>query len=169
MSEHAVKETTLSTRWPTIAANPAGRLVGRLCGMTFGWSRVFTLGTFWAVATIPISFAVFAWQLMPFVCRRYRLTNRRIVIEKGISAVENRAIGLDEFDAIDVDILPGQEWLHAGELIFRRQGTEAFRLSGVSRPEPFRESCLKAQTALVSVRDVLQRQAARHAASTHSS
>ena len=73
-----------------------------------------------------------------------------------------------EFDAIDVEILPGQEWLHAGELVFRRQGAEVFRLSGVSRPEPFRQACLEAQTAMVSVRDVLQNQASRHAASAHS-
>jgi hypothetical protein len=33
-----------------------------------------------------------------------------------------------------VELLPGQEWLRAGELIFRRHGNEVFRLSGVSRP-----------------------------------
>jgi hypothetical protein len=163
MSDHTISETTLTTRWPTIAATPAGRLVGRLCGMSFGWSRVFTLGTFWAVATIPISFTVFAWQLMPFVCRRYRLTNRRVIIQKGLSAVEGPSIGLDEFDAIDAEILPGQEWLRAGELIFRRQGREVFRLPGVSRPEPFRHACLEARTAMISVRDVLQAQAAARA------
>ena len=135
------------------AGRPAGGHRDRL-------GRVFTLGTLLAVATIPISLAVFAWQLMPFVARRYRLTNRRVVIQKGLSAVDEAAVGLDEFDAIDIEILPGQKWFHAGDLAFRRQGEEVFRLPGVSRPEPLRQSCLKARTAMLSVRDVLQKQAA---------
>ena len=166
MSERQIRETTLSTRWPTIAATAAGRLVGRLAGVEIGWGRVFTVGTLLAVATVPLSLAVFAWQLMPFVARRYRLTNRRVVIQKGLSAVDGEAVGLDEFDAIDVEILPGQAWFHAGDLVFRRRDEEVFRLRGVSRPEPLRQSCLKARTAMVSVRDVLEKQAAARSAAT---
>jgi hypothetical protein len=88
------------------------------------------------------------------------LTNRRVLIQKGLSAVDEAAVGLDEFDAIDVAILPGQEWFHAGDLVFRRGGEEVFRLPGVSRPEPLREACLKARTAMISVRNVLEKQAA---------
>jgi hypothetical protein len=160
MPERTIRETALTTRWPTIAAMPAGRLVGRLAGMEIGWGRVFTLGTLLAVVTVPIGLAVYAWQLMPFVARRYRLTNRRMVIQKGLSAVDETAVGLDEFDAIDVEILPGQGSFHAGDLVFRRRGEEVFRLPGVSRPEPLREACLTARTAMISVRDVLQKQAA---------
>jgi hypothetical protein len=160
MPERTIRETTLATRWPTIAATPAGRLVGRLAGIEIGWGRVFTLGTLLAIATVPISLVVFAWQLMPFVARRYRLTNRRVLIQKGLSAVDEAAVGLDEFDAIDVAILPGQQWFHAGDLVFRRGGEEVFRLPGVSRPEPLREAFLKARTAMISVRDVLEKQAA---------
>ena len=97
-----------------------------------------------------LSLTIFLWQLLPLVCRRYTVTNRRIVVQKGYKAVEGRAIGLDQFDSIDVLLLPGQDWLHAGELVFRDRRREVFRLSGVSRPEVFREVCRKAQTALVS-------------------
>ena len=146
------------TVWPTIGATAAGRWVGRLCGVKLG-RGFFTLGKLLALATIPLSLAVFIWQLLPAVCRRYRLTDRRLTIQNGYKAIERRAIGLDEFDAIDLTILPGQDWLHAGELVFRRGGSEVFRLSGVSRPEVFRQVCLKAQTALVSFRGVLAEQA----------
>ena len=146
--------------WPTIGATSLGRLVGQLSSIRPGLGAFFTVGNLMALATIPISLAVFAWQLMPVVCRRYRVTNRRIVIHKGLSAVEGESIGLDEFDTVDVDILPGQAWLHAGDLVFRRDGREVFRLSGVARPEAFRQICLKARTALVSVEEVLQQQAA---------
>jgi hypothetical protein len=147
------------TVWPTIGSLRAGRLVGRLAAVRVGFGEFFTLGKLLAVATIPLSLAVFAWQLMPYVCRRYTLTNRRIIIRKGLMPADEQWIGLDEFDTIDIEILPGQAWLHAGEILFKRCGSEVLRLSGVSRPEVFRQMCLTAQKALVSVRDVVRQQA----------
>ena len=151
-------EVNSMTVWPTIGATTPGRMVGRLAAIRIGLGSFFTLGTALAAATIPISLAVYAWQLLPFLCRRYTVTNRRIVIRRGYSAADDRSIDLDAFDAIDLEILPGQQWLHAGELVFRHEGTEVFRLSGVSRPEVFRQVCLKARDALVSVREVRQLQ-----------
>jgi hypothetical protein len=145
--------------WPTIGATRAGRLVGRLAAMRWGFGEPFTVGKLLTVATIPLSLAAFGWQLMPCVCRRYTLTNRRIIIRKGLTGADGPWISLDDFDTVDVEILPGQQWLHAGDLVFRRGGSEILRWAGVSRPETVRQICLVAQTALVSVRDVVQRQA----------
>jgi hypothetical protein len=153
------RETLLTTTWPTIGATAAGRLVGWLSAARLGWG-FFTLGKLLAVVTIPISLAVFCWQLMPLVCRRYALTDRRLIIQKGLSAAEGPSIALDQFDAIDVLLLPGQAWLHAGELIFRRAGAEVFRLSGVLRPEVFRQVCGKVRTAQLSTEQVIRQQAA---------
>jgi hypothetical protein len=147
-------ELPAATCWPTIAAHPLGRLVGRLAAIPLGM-RPLTLGNLLALATIPLSLAVFAWQLMPYLCRRYTLTSRRVVIRKGFSAVPGPAIGLDEFDTIDVEVLPGQAWFHAGELVFRRGPDEVFRLSGVSRPEIFRCVCLKVRDAMLAVRNAI--------------
>lgn len=155
-----LSEVTCKVIWPTIGATWVGRLAGRLGGVRIGWGEFFTLGKPLAVASIPLAVAAFAWQLMPFVCRRYTLTNRRIMIRKGLSAVGGPWIKLDEFDSIQIEVLPGQQWLNAGELVFRHGDREILRLSGVSRPEIFRQVCLTAQTALVSVRTVLERQAA---------
>jgi hypothetical protein len=58
-----------------------------------------------------------------------------------------------------VKILPGQDWLHAGDLVFRRGGLEVLCLAGVPRPEILRRMFETARTALVSVREVAQRQA----------
>jgi len=146
-------ERPVTTIWPTIAATAVGRWVGRLCGLRLGYG-FFTLGKLMALVTIPVSLTVFCWQLMPWVCRRYALTNRRIIIQKGLSAVEGRALDLAAFDWIEVVVLPGQAWLHAGDLVFRRDSQEVFRLAGVSRPEVFRQVCLKVQNALRSFRDL---------------
>jgi hypothetical protein len=153
-------EVTSMITWPGIGATAPGRLVGRLADIKLGFGRFFTAGKLLALATIPLSVTVYAWKVLPFVHRRYRITNRRIVVDKGLSGAAERWIGLDEFDSVDILALPGQDWLRAGEVIFRRSGVEVFRLSGVPRPIPFREVCLKARTALLAVREVLQQQQA---------
>lgn len=163
MDDPIALETTVMTIWPTIGATAPGRWVGQLAGMRLGWG-FFTLGKLMALATIPVSLTVFCWQLMPGVCRRYVLTNRRLLVKRGLKPVEERAVELDGFDVIDVEILPGQDWLHAGELVFRRDGGEVFRLSGVSRPDVFRQVCLKARRALLSFREATAQEAAQQPA-----
>jgi hypothetical protein len=153
-----IAEVPITTTWPTIGAFEAGRWVGRLADVRLGIGKFFTLGKLWAAATIPVSLAVFAWQLMPYVCRRYTLTNRRVLIRRGWSGVDEKWIALDEFDAIGIEILPGQEWLRAGELIFLRDGKEVLRFSGVSRPDVFRQVCQRACGSLLSVRRVREKQ-----------
>ena len=152
-----LSEVTVKTVWPTIGANPFGKLVGSLCGSKIGVG-FFTLGKIWAVVTIPLSLCVYFWMLMPFVCRRYTLTNRRIIIRRGLKPIDEKWIELDEFDSIEVVVLPGQEWLFAGDLVFKHGENEKMRLAGVSRPEVFRQICLAAQNALLSVRKVVQEQ-----------
>lgn len=152
-------EVTSMIVWPSIGRLALGRLVGRLSGSPLGFGP-FRLGRFLAALSIPAALVAFAWQFLPFFARRYRLTNRRVVIQKGLSPKDGDSIALDEFDAIRVEILPGQAWLHCGELIFEQGGREVLRLSGVSRPAVFRETCLKARRALISVREVLEAQEA---------
>ena len=151
-------EVTCKVVWPTVGATRAGRFVGRLAGAKLGWGEFFTLGKLLALVSIPVSLAVFVWQLLPYFCRRYALTNRRIIVRKGLMPVDEQWIGLDEFDTVDIEVLPGQRWLHAGELVFKRGDREMLRLSGVSRPEVFRHVCQTAHNALVSVRDAVRKE-----------
>ena len=165
-------EVTNMIVWPTVTAlqtPPFGRLgctLGRLYKIKAGvW--VFTLGNMIALASVPLALFMFATSLLPWVSRRYRLTNRRVLIEKVIlksrasaipfSApwVEEAAVALDAFDAIDVEIQPGQDWYPAGDLIFRAGKVEKLRLLGVSRPESFRQTCLKARNSFVGVKKAM--------------
>ena len=147
-------EAPFKVVWPTIGATDAGRWVGRLASIGLGIGRVFTLGNFLALATIPVSLTVFCWQLMPWAYRRYVVTNRRVVIRLGLRPRDERWINLDEFDRIDVEVMLGQAWLHAGDLVFRHGGNEVFRLTGVPRPNIFRQVCLTARGALQSAGSV---------------
>ena len=173
VSPPKASEVTVMTVWPSIAATGAGRMLGRLCLIKVGFGNVFTVGKLLALAVIPVAIPIFFAMLIPGAgipgtflwidnpfCRRYRLTNRRIIVEHGLGGREQRSIPLDDFDAIDVKILPGQAWYPAGDLLFRKGPVETFRISGVSRPETFRQTCLKAQRGFVGARKAVEFQSA---------
>jgi hypothetical protein len=156
-------EVTVMTVWPSVAAMslagiPLGRWLGQLYAMKAG-VYIFTLGNLFCLLTIPLAIVLYIKRIGPFVATRYRVTNKRIVVERGLSAREERSIGLDKFDTIGVAVRPGQEWYDAGDLIFSRGGVERFRLEAVSRPQAFRNVCMKSHQAYVGVQKAVQRDA----------
>lgn len=152
-----VAETTIMIVWPSNAKFALGRALGSLYAIRFPDFYFFRLGNLFALLSIPIALALYFLRIAPGVGLRYRLTNRRVLVEKGLRAVIEKSVELDRFDAIDVVVRPGQEWYHAGDLVFRLGNVETFRLEGVSRPEAFKAVCLKAHQAYVSVRKALRR------------
>ena len=152
-------EVTVMTVWPSVARSPLGRSLGNLFAIKTGW-YIFTVGNLMALASIPVALGLYFARVAPFIGIRYRLTNRRIVVARGLKAVESRAIDLDRFDSISIEILPGQAWYDAGDLVFRSGKVEVFRLEGVSRPAAFRNCCLKTWAAHVGVKKSAQRQLA---------
>jgi hypothetical protein len=157
-----VKEATIMTVWPSVAAMslagiPFGLLLGKAYSSKTGF-YIFTLGNLACLLSIPLALVLYFKRIGPFVGIRYRLTNRRVVVERGLTAKEDRAIALDQFDAIDIRVRPGQAWYHAGDLIFRQGNVERFLLEGVARPEGFRQACLKAHQAFVGVKQAVERE-----------
>ena len=75
-----------------------------------------------------------------------------MIVEAGPKFKPQKSVDLDRFDAIDIDVRPGQAWYPAGDMIFRLGPVETFRLEGVGYPEVFRVTCLKAHQAYVGVR-----------------
>ncbi len=181
VSPASLDEATVMTVWPTIAASGAGQMIGRLCSL--GGEGPFAIGKLLAPLTILPALALFFISIVPpfpfwFVRfnRRYKVTNRRILVledclewvvyhpfgfrfpAQKIRTEEAKAVQLDRFDTIEIEVLPGQEWFPAGELIFKQGAVETFRLSGVSRPEAFRQVCLKARNSFVLVNQALKQQ-----------
>lgn len=152
-------EVTIMTVWPSVAIYAVARALGRAYELQAG-AYVFRLGNLIALATAPLGAMMYLQRVGPFKAIRYRLTNRRIIVERGLSAVESHAVDLDRFDSIEIDVRPGQGWYHAGDLVFKNGNEETFRLEGVSRPEAFRHVCLKARNAHAGVKSALNRQAA---------
>ena len=146
----AISEATVMTVWPSVASTSLGQWLGRLYRIRTGWGAI-SVGRLALLATIPLGLMMYFSMRMPWAIRRYRLTNRRVIVERGINPKVEQYVDLDRFDAIDLVVKPGQEWYAAGDLVFRRGAIETLRLPGVSRPEPFRQTCLKVRQSYVSV------------------
>jgi hypothetical protein len=153
------QEVTVMSVWPSNALYPSGRMLGQLYSIELGvWP--LTLGNFLVLASIPHALLLFFWRLLPVVGTRYRLTNRRVIEERGLMHEAFKSIELDRFDSIEIEVAPGQAWYSAGNLIFKQGAAETFRLEGVSRPEAFRSQCIKSHMAFVGVKKALKHAAA---------
>jgi hypothetical protein len=157
VSPASVAETRIMTVWPSIAKYGVARFLGRAYGIRAGW-YIFTLGNFLALALAPLSAVLYLLRVLPG--ERYALTNRRVVIERGVLGEEMQSVALDRFDTIEIRVQPGEAWYHAGDLIFRQGEIETFRLPAVSRPEAFRQACLHAHRAYTGIKQAMDREAA---------
>jgi hypothetical protein len=158
-------ECTVMVVWPSLASRSDGRMFGQVfANNALAGVLPFniTLGKLLAFACIPLIVPLYFFTVLPRIplivvgwvnpwCIRYRLTNRRVVVEQPFGGGEQKSVSLDHFDSISIEILPGQQWYRAGDLVFRQGQIETFRLSGVSRPETFRQTCLKAQKSYSGV------------------
>jgi hypothetical protein len=147
-----LRETTVMTVWPSVAMYPLGRALGSLFAIRWPDIYIFRLGNLIALLSIPVALVLFFMRIAPGIGTRYRLTNRRIIVERGLSGVLDKAVDLDRFDTILIEVQPGQAWYDAGDLIFKLGNVETFRLEGVSRPAAFRATCLKSHVAHVAVK-----------------
>jgi hypothetical protein len=153
-----VKESTVMTVWPSNASFGLGRALGSAYAIRWPDIYIFRLGNLIALLSIPIALVLFFLRIAPGIGTRYRLTNRRIVVERGLTGKEDKAVDLDRFDRIEIVVQPGQAWYDAGDLVFKLGNVETFRLEGVSRPGAFRETCQKTHQAYKSVKEIRKRQ-----------
>ncbi len=154
VSPGEISEVTVMSVWPSISLFGLGRMLGSGYAITWPDIYIFRLGNLLALASIPVALLLYAMRI--FI--RYRLTNRRIVVEKGMSWREDKSVELDRFNTIDIVVQPGQAWFDSGDLVFRQGNVETFRLEGVSRPAAFRETCLKSHLALKGVKEARLRE-----------
>jgi hypothetical protein len=141
-----LSEVTVATVWPSIAATSLGQRLGRLYAIDRGLPWL-SIGKLMAVASIPVVLPLFFWMLRPHSSRRYRVTNRRVIVERGVRGHLERAVELHAFDRVEIDVRSGQAWYPAGDLVLFEGDQEVLRLAGVPRPEGFRQTIVKAARA----------------------
>ena len=153
------EETTIMVVWPSVACRSLGRLLGRLYAIRFPDIYIFRLGNLFALTFIPLALMLYFSRILPFIGRRYTLTNRRMVVQTGLTGATidgATSIPLDSFDDIRVIQRQGDAWYDAGDLEFYQGDTKVGQLVGVSRPDSFRATCLKAHSGFVGVQAALE-------------
>jgi hypothetical protein len=164
------REVTIMTVWPSVAATAYGRWWGRRFENSTGITLLgipLTIGRLMALLSIPFILPVYFHMIVPRLplvvagvvnqaCRRYRLTNRRVVVEHPFGGGEFHSVSLDRFDSVEVQVLEGQAWYPAGDLVFRKGTTETFRLQGVPHPQAFCQTCFKASQGFRGIQQARQ-------------
>jgi hypothetical protein len=86
-------------------------------------------------------------KVLPFIAKRYTLTNRRVMIRRGLKPKPARDVALSEID--DVRIEPGSfnSFYRTATLEIVSKGQVAMRLRAVKDPETFRLAILNARSA----------------------
>lgn len=159
-----VAEARITVRWPSVAAYPAPARLGAAMQTTANalYRAVLKLHPILAglllIPVVPLCFfiALAAWlmlapfyfiKIMPFLATRYALTNRRVMIQKGISAVPRQYVNLEDITAVRV--VPGSEqpFYLAADLEVVSTNGAVLRLAGVKEFASFKAAIENAQLA----------------------
>ncbi len=134
-----VSEALIRQTWPSVAMNPAVASFGRILTGTF---VLAPLG--WLVMSL-----VFFGKFFPLMAKRYAVTNKRVLIRKGITGKPGPEVPLSEIDEVRVVTDANSSFFRAGTLEIVSGGQVRLTLPGVPEPEGFRHAILNACNAWV--------------------
>jgi hypothetical protein len=133
LGEAMIRET-----WPSLRG-----MNGALAGLAAKLMKSIVLAPLGWLLLAPL----FAHRFRPFFCRRYTLTNRRLMIRRGLKPSPVQEVPLAEIE--DVRIAPGSldSFYHAADLEIIAKGQPVMKLIGVPEPESFRHAIINAVMA----------------------
>jgi hypothetical protein len=132
-----VGEARIRETWPSVARFPALASLGRMLTGTIILAPL---------AWLVMSLAYFG-KLLPFVARRYSLTNRRVMIRHGLSGKPGAEVPLANIDEVRVETDANSDFFRAANLHILVNGQAALTLTGVPEAEGFRQAILNACSA----------------------
>ncbi len=123
---------------PSVAAHPA------LSGMAQRLLQTVILAPLGWLLLAPL----FPLKFHPFICKRYTLTNRRLMIRRGLARPRPiQEIALADIDDVRLDPASSNAFYRSATLEILSQGKTVLRLPGVPQPEAFRHTILNAVRA----------------------
>lgn len=135
-----VAEGRVREVWPSVASFPAIASVGQMLTRT-----IILAPLAWLIMS-----SVYFGKLMPFLMRRYTLTNRRLMIRKGWRGSVAQEVPLSAIDEIRVVVDSNNTFFRAADLqIIGDGGKVLMTLAGVPDPESFRQAILSTCQAWV--------------------
>jgi uncharacterized membrane protein YdbT with pleckstrin-like domain len=88
-------------------------------------------------------------KILPFLAKRYTLTNRRLIIQRGLKAKPTHEIALADIDDVTLVESSFSSFYRAADLEVISGGQVKLKLTGVPEAEAFRRSVLNAVMAWV--------------------
>jgi hypothetical protein len=127
-------EAMIREVWPSVAAYPTVARLGRSLirswlGAPIGW-----------LLMAPFYFL----KILPFLATRYTLTNRRLMIRRGLKPEPIQDVGLAEIDDVRINSDDNSDFFRASNLAIISQGKTVLTLAGVPEPESLRHSIIEA-------------------------
>jgi uncharacterized membrane protein YdbT with pleckstrin-like domain len=133
-------EVQIRTVWPAVTdASPGLANLGRAMMKT----RILAPLAWFMLA--PLYFK----KIMPFVAKRYTLTNRRLMIQRGLKPKPKQEVKLEDIDEVRLVESTFNAFYRAATLEVISRGQVVLTLGGVTDPETFRQSILNAVMAWV--------------------
>ncbi len=137
-----IAEGKIRTTWPSVTAtSPARAKIGRALTRT--------------VVLAPLAWLLLSWPYFKKVFplfglqKRYTLTNRRLMVQRGVRARPKQEVALADIDDVRLVEDSYNPFYRAATLEVLSGGKVVLTLTGVPEPEAFRQSILNAVYAWV--------------------
>jgi hypothetical protein len=133
-------EALIREAWPTVleasagAAHLAEKLIKTVVLAPLGWLLLLPL---------------FGKRLLPGLSKRYTLTNRRLMIQRGLRPSPSQEVALADIDEVRLAPDSFNRFYLSGTLEVISKGQVALTLPGVPEPEGFRHAVVNAVKAWV--------------------
>jgi hypothetical protein len=90
---------------------------------------------------------LFGKKFMPFACKRYTLTNRRLMVQHGWKPAPVQEVALKDIDDVRLDAASYDAFYRSGDLDVLSADKVVLKLVGVPEPDSFRHAILNAVKA----------------------
>jgi uncharacterized membrane protein YdbT with pleckstrin-like domain len=132
-----VTERIIREVWPSVTVVPAAAALGK------SLIRSIILAPLGWMLLLPIYFL----KILPFLAKRYTLTNRRLMIQRGLKPKPSHEVALSEIDDARIVESTIDTFYRSATLQALSGGKVALQLPGVPDPESFRHAILDARAA----------------------
>jgi hypothetical protein len=123
----SVGEAVIRENWPSVAAWPELASLGRALTRTIVLAPLA-----WLLMALP-----FFLKVAPFAARRYTLTNRRLMIRRGLKRRPGQQVALNEIDDLRIVKDANSDFFRAATVEIIANGNVVLKLPGTPEPEAF--------------------------------
>ena len=132
------REALVREAWPTVAGISPG-----LALLAKKLMQTYLLAPLGFLILLPL----FVLKFAPFLCQRYSLTNRRLMIQRGLKPAPTHQVALSDIDEVRFEPNDVDAFYVSGTLTILTKGQVTLTLPGVPEPEGFRQTIISARNA----------------------